>query len=108
MLRKDRWEEIRRLAEQHVTISEIARRLAVDRKTIRRCLRQESWVPYSRAPRANTLIAQHEDFVRRRAPEVRYSARALFHELRRDHGYTGSYETVKVIVRRIRPADLGS
>lgn len=47
VLNKDRWEEIRRLHEQQCPISEIARQLDVDRKTVRKALR-EPWRPYVR------------------------------------------------------------
>jgi len=102
MVRQDRWEEIRRLAGEQVSIREIARRLDLDRKTVRRCLRQERWQPYRRAERGDRLLAGHADFLRKRAPEVRYSARILFQELCKKHGYTGSYETVKLFVRPLR------
>src|SRR5258708_4663712 len=96
MVRQDRWEEIRRLSEEHVPIAEIARQLDLDRKTVRSCLRQERWQAYRRAERTDTLLAKHVDFLRERAPHVRYSARILFQELCRHHGYSGSYETVKL------------
>src|SRR5439155_9507971 len=44
-------------------------------------------------------------FLRTRAPEVQYSARILFQELRRARGYRGSYETVKRFVRPLRAAE---
>jgi transposase len=102
MVRQDRWEEIHRLAGEGVTIAEIARRLELDRKTVRRCLRQARWQAYQRDARTNTILAKHADLLRKRAPEVRYSARILFQELCRDHGYSGSYETVKLFVRPLR------
>ena len=49
----------------------------LDRKTVRRCLRQERWQAYRRAERVDTLLAKYADFLRRRAPQVRYSARIL-------------------------------
>ena len=50
MVREDRWQEIRRLREQErLSVSEIGRRLDLDRKTVRRCLRDEKWEPYRRA-----------------------------------------------------------
>jgi len=53
MVQRERWEEIRRLRfEDGVSVSEIARRLDLDRKTIRRCLRQEEWRPYVRTLKA--------------------------------------------------------
>jgi len=108
MVRQDRWEEIHRLANERVAIAEIARRLDLDRKTVRRCLRQHSWQAYRRVARTDTLLAKHADFLRERAPKVRYSARILFQELRRAYGYAGSYETVKLFVRQIPARDHGT
>jgi ActR/RegA family two-component response regulator len=52
MLHQDRWEEIRRLHfEERRSVSAIARLLDLDRKTVRRCLREAAWRPYARAPR---------------------------------------------------------
>src|SRR6266536_2590269 len=83
MVRQERWEEIRRLwVRERVAVAEIARRLDLDRKTIRRCLRDTEWRPYRRAPRPDTLLAPHADYLRARAPQVRYSAQILFQELR--------------------------
>ena len=42
-----------------------------------------------------TLLTAHADFVQARAPQVGYSTRILYQELRASRGYTGSYETVK-------------
>ena len=50
MVDQERWAEIRRLFhEERVGISEIGRRLDLDRKTVRRSLRQTTWHPYRRA-----------------------------------------------------------
>ena len=102
MVREDRWAEIHRLFEERVAIAEIARRFDLDRKTVRRCLGQAQWQPYRRVKRTDTLLGQHADFLRTRAPQVRYSARILFQELCKQHGYAGSYETVKRVVRPLR------
>ncbi len=105
MVREDRWQEIHRLhREEGVAIAEIARQLELDRKTVRRCLSQEAWQPYQRAPRSDTLLAEHAEHLRRRAPEVRYSAQILFQELRQRR-YQGSYETVKRFVQPLRRAE---
>jgi transposase len=96
MVSKERWETIRRLlVEERVSVSEIARRMDLDRKTVRRWVRQEQWKSYARATRTDTLLADHEQFVRERAPQVNYSARIVFQELKHQHGFSGSYETVK-------------
>lgn len=107
MVDQERWAEIRRLFhEERVSISAIGRRLDLDRKTVQRSLRQTTWHPYRRAAVAETLLTAHADFVRTRAPEVGYSARILYQELRASRGYTGSYETVKRCVAPLREVQL--
>lgn len=105
MVGEDRWQEIRRLHhDDHVPIAEIARRLDLDRKTVRRCLRQTAWQPYQRPARTDTLLAEHAEFLRARAPQVGYSAQVLWQELR-SRGFTGSYPTVKRFVRPLRAVE---
>jgi len=107
MVDQERWAEIRRLFhEERVSISEIGRRLDVDRKTVRRSLRQATWRPYHRPVVTETRLSAHADFVRGRAPQVNYSARILYQELRASRGYTGSYETVKRCVAPLREVQL--
>ena len=68
MVDQERWAEIRRLRhDEQVSISEIGRRLDVDRKTVRRSVRQTTWQPYRRAVVAETLLTAHADY-RRRPP----------------------------------------
>lgn len=107
MVDQERWTEIRRLRqEERASLSEIARRLDLDRKTVRRSLRQATWQPYRRAVVTETRLTAHADFVRGRAPEVQYSARILYQELRASRSYTGSYETVKRFVAPLREVQL--
>ena len=102
---RERWEEIRRRADQGASIRAIARELDLDRKTVRRCLRQTEWKPYQRAARLDTLVATHAEYLRRRAAEVGYSAQVLFQELQ-GRQYRGSYETVEQFVRRLGETQL--
>jgi transposase len=105
MVQEDRWKEIHRLHDQdHLPIAEIARRVDLDRKTVRRCLSRKDWQPYRRTPRTDTLLAAHAEYLQERTPQVHYSAQILFQELRR-RGYTGSYETVKRFVQPLRAAE---
>jgi transposase len=107
MVERGRWLEIRRLFyEERVSISALARQFDLDRKTVRRCLRQETWQPYSRPPATDTLLATHAEFLRERAAQVGYSARILFQELKATRGYSGSYETVKRFVAPLRELQL--
>src|SRR2546426_4728847 len=106
MVREDCWRQVHRLFHiERRSKSEIARQLELDRKTVRGILQEEAWQPYTRTERADTLLAEHAAYLRSRAPEVQYSARILFQELRRARGYHGSYETVKRFVRPLRAAE---
>ena len=105
MVRQERWEEIHRRASAGASIRAIARELDLDRKTVRRCLRQAAWTPYEREVRSDTLLTTHAEYLRRRAADVGYSAQVLFQELRRRQ-YAGSYETVKRFVRPLRETQL--
>jgi transposase len=106
MVRQERWEELRRLWQQErVPVAELARRFELDRKTVRRCLREPAWRPYQRSASTETLLTAHAEYLRTRAPRVRYSAQVLFQELRQQ-GYRGSYQTVKRFVRPLRTARL--
>jgi hypothetical protein len=70
MAGQERWEEIWRLYfERRMGLSQIARELELDRKTVRRCLRQSSWQPYRREVPAETLLSAHKDFLRERAAQ---------------------------------------
>lgn len=102
VINKERWEEVRRLRALGHSVSEIARTIGFDRKTVRSCLRQAEWMPYRRAPMTDTLLATHQAWLVERAPLVNYSARILFQELRATRGYEGSYDTVRDAVRPLR------
>ena len=103
MVSRQSCEEIRRLKEaEGLSISEISRRLDVDRKTVRRCLRDDEWHPYTRKSNRRSILDPHREFLSKRAPEVGYSATILFQELRDTRGYQGSYGTVKEFVAPIR------
>ena len=99
---KERWEEIRRMRADGQAVSQIARETGFDRKTVRRCLRQEQWTPYRRAALAETVLSAHRQWLAERAPQVNYSAQILFQELRANRGYCGGYDTVRNAVRPLR------
>lgn len=103
MIGRERWAEIRRLHfDQRLGIAAIARLLDVDRKTVRRCVRDHEWRAYRRPARTETLLSTHDAFLRQRAPQVCYSARILHQERKRERGFRGSYETVKRFVAPLR------
>ncbi len=106
MVREDCWREVHRLFHvERQSKSEIARQVALDRKTVRTILEEVAWQPYTRAERVDTRLAEHASYLRTRAPQVQYSARILYQELRGGRSYPGSYETVKRFVRPLRAVE---
>jgi transposase len=99
---KERWEEIRRMRADGQTVSQIARLTGLDRKTVRNCLGSSEWTLYRRASVIDTLLSAHMGWLTERAPQVHFSARILFQELRASRGYIGGYDTVKIAVRPLR------
>ena len=102
VISKERWEEMRRRRAEGQSVSQIARATGLDRKTVRAGLGKAEWIPYRRLPLAATLLSPHAAWLSERAPQVQYSARILFQELRANHGYRGGYDTVKIAVRPLR------
>ena len=102
MLNQSRWQDVVALQAEGCSISEIARRLGIDRKTVRSSLRKQTWQPYRREPPAQTLLTEHMVWIAERASRVHYSARILYQELRQHRGYTGSYDTIRNAVRPLR------
>jgi transposase len=102
VISKERWEELRRMQADGQSVSQMARTSGLDRKTVRSCLRKAQWSAYRRTPLAETLLSAHRRWLLERAPEVNYSARILFQELRASRGYQGGYDTVRNAVRPLR------
>jgi transposase len=103
VLGQQQWEAIHARHATGQSISAIARELDLDRKTVRNCLQQPSWKPYQRAA-ATGLLEEHRSWLAERAPQVNYSARILWQELRAQRGFEGSYVIVRRAVAPVRLA----
>ena len=93
------------LHRQGVAVSAIARRVGLDRKTVRRYIARglEPPVYGPRKPRTTQLL-RFERYLRERvAAFPRLTGRRLHRELR-DLGYTGGYTILTEFLRGIRPA----
>jgi transposase len=99
---QERWEEIHRLRAGGMTVSAISRWTGLDRKTVRRCVRQVRWQAYRRAVPREGLLGPHRAWLLERAAQVGYSAQILYQELRAQRGFEGGYGTVRNAVRPLR------
>ncbi len=97
------------LAREGLTVSAIARRTGLDRKTIRKYIAQGLEPPaYTpRSPRP-TLVGPFEANLRERLQAFPgLSARRLLRDIR-ERGYQGCYTMLKAFVRTVRPAPVPS
>jgi len=95
------------LHRQGVSISAIARRVGLDRKTVRRSIAQGLEPPAygPRTPRVTQLRA-FEPYLRQRlAAFPQLTGRRLHRELR-DLGYSGGYTILTDLLREIRPNEV--
>lgn len=103
MLRGGDVEEIHKLKRQGLSVSEIARMLCCDRKTVRKYLDQPPEVPqYRRAPRGSKLD-KFQGLIEERMKAGVWNAQVLFRELKQ-HGYGGGYTLVKDYLQPHRQA----
>ncbi len=94
---------------------QIARKLGLDRGTVRRCILalEQSKTPISPAGNADSKAPippvgtpgrpskcdQHSDYIKKRI-EAGLSAQRVYQDLKDDHGFAGAYDSVKRFVRR--------
>ena len=97
------WAQIKRLQAEHYSISEIARRVGKDRKTVRHAL-ESSIVPArkARTPSASKLDPYKDHIALRLKEYPHLAGMLLFEELKR-LGYAGQYSILKDYLREIRP-----
>ena len=86
MLRLEDFMEIQKLHHDGVSVSEIARQLDMDRKTVRKYLKQAPR-EYERKPKS-WLVDPHRAYLRERWEVGVHNAAKLFGELRK-RGYGG-------------------
>jgi transposase len=92
------------LARQGMSVSAIARRTGLDRKTIRKYIAKGLEPPaYTPRPPRQTLVGPYEPYLRERLqafPEL--SGQRLLRDIRA-LGYTGGYTVLKDFLRTVRP-----
>jgi transposase len=97
------WAEIRRLHRvEHRRVSDIARQVRVDRKTVRKALATDRLPTVVRTRKAPTLLAAHQGFIRERLQAYPHlSATVIYQELQ-NQGYLGSLRILQDHLKDIR------
>ena len=97
------WAQVRALAADGVTQREIARRLGINRRTVRRLVEAGESPRYERAP-AGSMLDPFEPVIRRLIeewPDIK--APRVTELLRDDYGYGGSVDLVRRRIAAIKP-----
>jgi transposase len=97
MVRADLVREIVARRERGESTRQIARELAVDRKTVRRWLRRGGWQPRQGGERPRA-IDPYIQFIEQRGPEVDWNGVVLHRELAA-LGFSGSYQQVQRLLK---------
>jgi len=97
------WADIKRLyGVEKVRVSDIARRLRVDRKTVRRAIRSERLPVIVRAPHQGRLLSLYTGYLAERLKAYpRLPAPVLLEELKKQ-GYVGSLRILQDYLKGIR------
>jgi transposase len=103
-----RYEAVKRLSNEGLNLSAIARQLGMHRETIRRFMRADCYPEKAPPFRKPSKVAPFDEYLRRRWAEGCYNARQLWRELR-DHGYKGCLAALRRYLqpwRNLLPGEL--
>jgi len=101
MVTGEGWVMVKDLAQQGLTISEIARRTGYDRKTVRRQLREGGPPRYGPRPPRPTKLAPYIAYIQQRLQEGVFNCATLLRELR-SRGYPGGITRLRQFIQPLR------
>ena len=105
MIKQREFMMIHELKNEGLSISEIARKLGINRKTVRKYLQcaRNDVAAVKRQPRASKLDSYRPYLCARLREHPQLSAKRLLREIRQ-HGYRGGYSILADYVHTVRPA----
>ncbi len=89
---------IRNMVENGMKISEIAKELSMDRKTVRKYAKSKAVPKQKQRKKRSLKLEPYMDYIKERIAKYNLSAVRILEEIRRK-GYTGSYSTLKAYCR---------
>ena len=103
MVKPDTWHEAKTMSQDGLSISEIARKLELDRKTVRKLLTQDCPPAYPKKPllKRPSELAAFKDLIARRFDDGVTNAIKLLRELRA-RGYVGGITILRDFIRPLR------
>jgi len=102
MITLDEYLEIKQLARQGISKSEIARRLGIDRKTVRKYLSETGGPPLvQKRPTRQSQVERFEEYLRKRLAQGCTNGKVLLREIQ-VQGYQGGYTILKDFLKPLR------
>lgn len=100
MVKKEQWAMIRQLRQQGMKISEIAKQLNMDRKTVRKMIFKQADVPkYRRESKIASLLEEYKPYIQQRLEKYNLTSEKLYQEVK-NQGYSGKYGILNLFVRK--------
>ncbi|MGI8543957.1 MAG: ISL3 family transposase [Aridibacter sp.] len=96
--RVEKYETVKRLRGEGISISEISRRLRMHRQTVRHFLSCDQYPEVKPAFRKPSPLVKYQDYIRRRWNEGCGNAKQIYQEISR-LGYVGSYNTLMIFLK---------
>ncbi len=106
-IRQERYEAVRQLHQQGVSIRGIARRLRLSRPTVRKYIKAETCPMYPEDVKRGSKLAPYADYIQQRWEAGCHNASQIWRELR-DMGFDGSRGLVACWVSKQRTKDPSS
>jgi transposase len=100
MLNSEEWKMIRELKQSGLTISEISKKLGVDRKTVRSNLSKNSIPKYQRK-KSESILDAHKSYIDTRLEKYNLTSQRIFEELK-TQGYSGQYGMVNKYAQNLK------
>lgn len=99
MLKTGEWMEIRSMMEQGISISEIARRLQIDRKTVKKYAGRHAFPETAR--KKGSVLDPYKEYVKKRVEDFNLSAIRILEEIQK-MGYPGQLTILRDYIREIK------
>ena len=92
---------IRKMVENGMNISDIARELNMDRKTVKKYMNSRAVPKYKERKKRVHKLDPYRDYIKERIDRYNLSAVRIFDEIRKK-GYNGGYSTLKAYCHTLR------
>lgn len=105
LLRENMYTTIKTLFDKGYSKSQIAKMLEIDRGTVREILKRIENGEEIKRKSVPTIIDKYKDIINTKVNQE-LSAKRIYQDLKSEHDYDGSYETVKLYVREVKTSKI--